>query len=498
MSSGDRTGESAASSRLTGALAVARIGAVVDRYTIVRLLGHGGMGAVYEARHATLARRVAIKFLLPELAANPDVLRRFENEAKAAGGLEHPNLVAVTDLGSAADGSPYLVMEFLEGQDCAALLARQGALPVARAVNIVVQACRGLALAHQHGIVHRDLKPENLFLTDAGDGSDLVKVLDFGIAKLRSSETGVATGTGATFGTAYYMSPEQARGAGDVDQRADVWSLGIVLYQLLSAQRPFEGEQFLQVIHQILSATPTPLARLRPGLPAGLTAAISGAMTKDVAARLPSVKALAELLAPFDDRVTHEPASSKREVLAAAAGSPLETTAATPPTLPSQQLPPQLAPASSPAASGRPVRRKWPWLAVLAVGAAIGAAAIGLRRGPPAPRSADAPVEAALTAPPAAAGAPPPATPPTPAPPSSEPERSRPSAPVTPAAAAAVSEQIEQRSNRRKAAQKARRGPMPSSGRAATKPADGAPPAADKGNRANRPIEIERSNPYDP
>ncbi len=491
MSSGDRTGESAASSRLTGALAAARIGAVVDRYTIVRLLGHGGMGAVYEARHATLARRVAIKFLLPELAANPDALRRFENEAKAAGGLEHPNLVAVTDLGSADDGSPYLVMEFLEGEDCAALLARQGALPVARAVNIVVQACRGLALAHQHGIVHRDLKPENLFLTDAGDGSDLVKVLDFGIAKLRSSEAGVATGTGTTFGTAYYMSPEQARGAGDVDQRADVWSLGIVLYELLSAQRPFEGEQFLHVIHQILTATPAPLATLRPGLPAGLTAAISRAMTKEVAARLPSVKALAELLAPFDDRVPHEPASPRRAV------SPLETTAATP----STRLPPHLAPASSPAARGRPARRKWPWLVGLAVVAAIGAAAIGLRRGPPAPRSGDAPVAAALTAPPAAAVPQPPTTPPTPptsAPSSSEPGRAGPSAPAQPAAAAAVSEQIEQRPNRRKAAPKSRRGPTPAPTRAAINPADGAPAAADKGNRVNRPIEIERSNPYDP
>src|SRR5262245_16040419 len=120
----------------------ARIGAVIDRYTLVRILGQGGMGAVYEARHATLSRRFAVKFLLPALAANREILRRFENEAKAAGGLEHPNLAAVTDFGRAADGSPYIVMEFLQGEDCAKLLKRLGPLPVPRAVNIVAQACR--------------------------------------------------------------------------------------------------------------------------------------------------------------------------------------------------------------------------------------------------------------------------------------------------------------------------------------------------------------------
>ena len=490
MSSRDGTGESAASSPSTRALAAARVGAVVDRYTVVRLLGHGGMGAVYEARHATLARRVAIKFLLPARAADPEALRRFENEAKAAGGLEHPNLVAVTDLGCATDGSPYLVMEFLQGQDCAALLGRLGALPVPRAVNIVRQACRGLALAHQHGIVHRDLKPENLFLTDAGDGRDLVKVLDFGIAKLRSSEAGVATGTGTTFGTAYYMSPEQARGAGDVDQCADVWSLGIVLYELLAARRPFEGDQFLHVIHQILSATPAPLATLRPDVPAGLTAAISRAMTKDVAARLPSVKALAELLAPFDDRGTYEPAPPQRAL------SPLEPTAPTPPT----HLPPHPAPASSAASTGRPARRKWPWLAGLAVGAAIAAAAISLRRAPPAPRSGVAPAETALTAPPAAVVPPPPAaSPPAAAPPSGQPGESRPPVLAQPAGAATVSEHFERRSNKRQTAQKARRGATPAPSHAATNPAVEAPEAAgEPGNRANRPIEIERTNPYDP
>ena len=211
------------------ARADARLGMTVDKYTIVRQLGRGGMGAVYEARHARLSRRFAIKFLLPEVATNREVLRRFENEAKAAGGLEHPNLAAVTDVGQAPDGAPYLVMEFLEGEDGATLLRRHGPLSVRRAADIVVQACRGLAVAHRAGIVHRDHKPENIFIATAGDGRDQVKVLDFGIAKLRSVDASVATGTGATFGTAFYMSPEQARGAGEVDHRSDVWSLGVVV-----------------------------------------------------------------------------------------------------------------------------------------------------------------------------------------------------------------------------------------------------------------------------
>jgi serine/threonine protein kinase len=283
-----------------------RLGSIVDKYTIVRLLGQGGMGAVYEARHATLSRRFAIKFLLPQLAEKREILRRFENEAKAAGGLEHPNLAAVTDFGRATDGAPYIVMEFLQGEDCSGLLRRLGQLPIHRAADIVVQACRGLAVAHRAGIVHRDLKPENLFLSDAGDGSDMVKVLDFGIAKLRSAEGSLVTSTGATFGTAHYMSPEQARGASEVDQRTDVWSAGVVLYELLSGRTPFPGEQFLHVIHEILTSEPVPLTSLRSGLPRGIMTAVSRALTKDVSRRLPTVMALAEALTPFAKRDSTE------------------------------------------------------------------------------------------------------------------------------------------------------------------------------------------------
>jgi len=173
---------------------------VVDKYRITRLLGRGGMGSVYEAQHTVLGRRFAVKFMLPEYATNRDTLRRFENEAKAAGQLEHPNIAAVTDLGRAHDGSPYLVMEYLTGQDCSKLLANVGPLPVPRAVEIVRQACLGLSMAHQAGIVHRDIKPENLFVTSGSDGHDLVKIVDFGIAKLRLPDASAVTGSGVAMG----------------------------------------------------------------------------------------------------------------------------------------------------------------------------------------------------------------------------------------------------------------------------------------------------------
>jgi serine/threonine protein kinase len=284
-----------------GSLSDRRIGSVVDKYTIVSLLGRGGMGAVYEARHK-LSRRFAIKFLHHELAANREILHRFENEARAAGGLEHPNLAAVIDWGRSADGAPYIVMEFLEGEDCSSLLKRLGPLPPTRAADIVFQACRGLAVAHRAGIIHRDLKPANLFLCDAGDGSDLVKVLDFGIAKLRTFDRSFVTGMGATLGTPYYMSPEQAGGAGEVDKRTDVWSLGVVLYELLSGQKPFTGNHFVQGMHEILNTEAPRLSTVRRGLPAGLVAVVHRAMEKDLEKRYQTVAALAEALGPFAGR----------------------------------------------------------------------------------------------------------------------------------------------------------------------------------------------------
>jgi serine/threonine protein kinase len=231
------------------------------KYRLVRLLGSGGMGEVYEAQHAAIGRRFAIKFLHSLLASNGESVARFQREAQAAGGLENENIAAVVDIGTADDGAPFLVMEYLDGEDLAKLLVRSGPLSVPRAAYIIIQACRGLAAAHSRGIVHRDLKPENLFICKRNDGSDLVKVLDFGIAKLHTGRLGTGiTQTGTTMGTPFYMSLEQARGAKEVDHRTDIYALGVILYEILSGAKPHPGESYNEILYHVLSKEPAPLA----------------------------------------------------------------------------------------------------------------------------------------------------------------------------------------------------------------------------------------------
>ncbi|MES1207003.1 MAG: serine/threonine-protein kinase, partial [Pseudomonadota bacterium] len=221
-----------------------RVGEIVGgKYRIVRLLAKGGMGVVYEAQHTVVRRRFAIKFLRRELAERRDILTRFQREAEAAGALENENVTAAVDFGVAEDGTPYILMEYLVGESLAALMERQGRLPVARATDLVIQACAGVAAAHAAGIVHRDLKPHNLFVCRRHDGTDLLKVLDFGVAKLQvAEEASAATRTGMVLGTAAYMSPEQARGERMVDGKTDVYALGAILYEMLSRKRPHPGD----------------------------------------------------------------------------------------------------------------------------------------------------------------------------------------------------------------------------------------------------------------
>ncbi|MCL2447647.1 MAG: protein kinase, partial [Polyangiaceae bacterium] len=244
-----------------------------------------------------IGRRVAIKFILPQHATSRNVLRRFENEARAAGPLDHENIAAVHDFG-AHQGERFLVMDLLQGEDCARLLRREGTLPVTRAVNIVLQACRGLDVAHRAGIVHRDLKPANLFATRGAEGKDLIKVLDFGIAKLRN-DTAASTLTGGVIGTPHYMSPEQARGDRGLDARTDIYALGVILYELIGGRMPHQGSSKLEIIYSILHRVPEPLDAVRPGLPAGLSRVVATAMSFDPAARHPTVAALCEALVPF-------------------------------------------------------------------------------------------------------------------------------------------------------------------------------------------------------
>jgi tRNA A-37 threonylcarbamoyl transferase component Bud32 len=281
-----------------------RIGETVGgKYRIVRLLARGGMGVVYEALHAVVRRRFAIKFLRRDLAERRESLNRFQREAEAAGALENENVTASVDFGISDDGAPYIVMEYLVGENLADLLAREGRLPVERAADLVAQACRGVAAAHAAGIIHRDLKPHNLFVARRDDGTDLLKVLDFGVAKLQAiDEAAASTRTGTVVGTAAYMSPEQARGEKLVDQRADVYGLGAILYELVSAKRPHPGESQNAILHHIATQPAVPLASVQPELPAALIEIVGRMLASDPAARPPSADAVAQALAPFARR----------------------------------------------------------------------------------------------------------------------------------------------------------------------------------------------------
>jgi endoglucanase len=281
-----------------------RIGELVGgKYRVVRLLAKGGMGVVYEAQHTVVHRRFAIKFLRRDLAERRDILARFQREAAAAGALENENVAAAIDFGISDDGTPYIVMEYLVGEPLAELLEREGRLPVGRAADVIVQASRGVATAHAAEIVHRDLKPQNLFVSRRDDGTDLVKVLDFGIAKLQAiDEASAATRTGTILGTAAYMAPEQARGERAVDGRADVYALGAILYELVSAKRPHPGDSQNAVLHHIATHAAVPLGSVAPDLPAALVALIERALSSAPSARPPSAAALAQELAAFARR----------------------------------------------------------------------------------------------------------------------------------------------------------------------------------------------------
>jgi serine/threonine-protein kinase len=275
-------------------------GALLDgRYRVERVIGRGGMAVVYEATHVDLGR-VAVKVLLAELCDSEVVRGRFAREARAAVKLEGQHVARVLDIGTLPEsGAPYLVMEYLHGQDLRRELSRRGPLPVAVAVDWVLQACAGLAEAHRHGLVHRDLKPSNLFLAVGADGQERIKVLDFGIAKANSADEldlGL-THTGDVFGSPRYMSPEQLRASAHVDARSDVWALGVVLFELLSGQPPFAGATPPEVHVEVLAGSAPRLPR--DDVPEGLHAVVARCLEKEPARRFAGVMALARALAPF-------------------------------------------------------------------------------------------------------------------------------------------------------------------------------------------------------
>jgi len=271
-----------------------RPGVIVDgKYEMVRLIGRGGMGVVFEARHTTLGERVAIKVLLATALRSAESIARFLREARAAFAVRDEHVARVLDAGTGPSGDPYLVMELLEGSDLAEVLRARGPLPVAEAVEYAAQACAALSAAHAQAIVHRDVKPANLFLSRTSSGAPLVKVLDFGIAKADDTTGPGLTETSTGIGTLPYMSPEQVKASRDVDARADVYSLGATLHELLTGRRLFEAPSPAELIVSILHAEPTPLRVFRPDAPAALEAVILRATRKAREERFASAEGLA-------------------------------------------------------------------------------------------------------------------------------------------------------------------------------------------------------------
>jgi serine/threonine-protein kinase len=280
-------------------------GEVLDgKYRVERVLGAGGMGVVVAATHVRLAQRVAIKFLLPHAAEDEHTVARFAREARALARLDSEHIARVIDVGELATGVPYMVLEHLVGNTLADLVSTRGALPIDEAVSYVLEACEAMAEAHAAGIVHRDLKPENLFLASRPDGTQVIKVIDFGISKMTDPldlgpRTSTLTGAASIVGSPLYMSPEQLCAARDADPRSDIWSLGVTLYELLTGQGPFVWRSVPELCAAVLKEPARPLRDLVPEAPEALEAVLLRCLEKEPAKRPGDMTELAAELASF-------------------------------------------------------------------------------------------------------------------------------------------------------------------------------------------------------
>jgi serine/threonine protein kinase len=276
-------------------------GTVAGKYRVGRTIGFGGMGVICEATHLELGTKVAIKFVRLERAGDDRAVARFLTEARSAAQLKSQHTCRVVDCGRLESGSPYMVMEYLEGADLRSVVSGGGQLPIEDAVSFASQACEALAEAHSHHIVHRDIKPENLFLTQGPDGGALIKVLDFGVSKQmgRAQASRSLTEPTESIGSPYHMSPEQMIDPTRVDARTDIWSIGVVLYELLTGRLPFIGKSTPQICANVMMAQPTSPRELRSDIPEALAQIVLSCMEKDRGKRFPDVGALSRALGDF-------------------------------------------------------------------------------------------------------------------------------------------------------------------------------------------------------
>ena len=287
------------------------VGQTVGNYNITAKLGEGGMGTVFLAEHPVIGSRVALKAIHPEYARSPEVVSRFVNEARAVNQIGHDHIIDIHDFGTTPAGDFYFIMEYLNGEMLSDQRGRQVVFSPARALNIVAQIADALAASHERGVIHRDLKPDNIFLITRDGRPDFVKVLDFGLAKLTTLSGAVpayTTDAGIIMGTPYYMSPEQCEGRAELDHRTDVYSLGVILFEMLTGQVPFAGEGFGEVMTKHISLPPPAARRFVPDLPIALEAILSRALAKDPGARFQTMTEFREVLLSTESALAPPPA----------------------------------------------------------------------------------------------------------------------------------------------------------------------------------------------